>query len=60
VETIDQGIEILTGLKAGELKEDGTFEEETLNYLVDQELQRLAQSWKAFISKEKEKKGKSS
>lgn len=60
VETIDQGIEILTGLKAGELKEDGTFEEETLNYLVDQELQRLANSWKAFISKEKEKQGKSS
>jgi len=55
VETIDQGIEILTGLKAGALKEDGTFEEDTLNHLVDQELQRLADSWKAFISRGREK-----
>jgi len=55
VDTIDQGAEILTGLKAGELKEDGSFEEETLNYLVDQELQRLARSWKDFISKGKAK-----
>jgi len=48
VKTIDQGIEILTGVKAGEKKEDGTFEEGTLNYVVDQELQRLAKSWKEF------------
>jgi len=48
VKTIDAGIEILTGIKAGKKKEDGTFEEGTVNYLVDQELQRLAQSWKEF------------
>lgn len=55
VKTIDEGIEILTGVKAGERKEDGTFEEDTVNYLVDQELQRLAKSWKAFAAEEKEK-----
>jgi lon-related putative ATP-dependent protease len=54
VKTIDQGIEILTGLKAGEPGEDGTFEEGTLNYLVDQELQRLAESWRSFMAREKE------
>ena len=57
VKTIDEGIEILTGIKAGERKEDGAFEEDTLNYLVDQELQRLAKSWKTFAApsdKEKE------
>ncbi len=57
VKTIDEGIEILTGIKAGERKEDGTFEEGTVNYLVDQELQRLAKSWKTFAApsdKEKE------
>jgi ATP-dependent Lon protease len=56
VKTIDEGIEILTGIKAGERKEDGAFEEDTLNYLVDQELQRLAKSWKTFaVPSEKEK-----
>jgi lon-related putative ATP-dependent protease len=48
VKTIDEGIEILTGVKAGETREDGTFEKDTVNFLVDQELQRLAQSWKSF------------
>jgi predicted ATP-dependent protease len=51
VSTIDQGIEILTGWKAGELDEDRTFEEGTLNDCVDRELQRLASSWKAFAAK---------
>ncbi len=56
VETIDQGIEILTGINAGEKQKDGTFEEGTVNYVVDQELQRLAKSWKTFAApSEKEK-----
>jgi lon-related putative ATP-dependent protease len=58
VKTIDQGIEILTGVKAGEIQKDGNFEEGTINYLVDQELQRLAKSWKTFAApgeKNKEK-----
>jgi len=50
VKTIDQGIEILTGAKAGEKKVDGAFEEDTINYVVDQELQRLAISWKEFAA----------
>lgn len=48
VKTIDEGIEILTGYKAGERRKDGTFEEGTINELVDQELHRLAESWKSF------------
>ena len=58
VYSIDQGIEILTGIKAGERKEDGDFEEGTVNFLVDQELGRLAKSWKSFAAepeKDKEK-----
>jgi lon-related putative ATP-dependent protease len=57
VHSIDDGIEILTGFKAGEKLEDGTFEKDTLNFTVDQELQRLAKSWKTFAaSGEKEEK----
>jgi ATP-dependent Lon protease len=48
VATIDEGIEVLTGVEAGRRKEDGAFEEGTLNDLVDKELQRLAQGWKKF------------
>ena len=58
VATIEEGIEILTGIKAGKRKADGSFEKDTINARVDQELQRLARSWKTFASStEKEKKG---
>ena len=50
IKTIDEGIEILTGIKAGIKKKNGTFEEGTVNYLVDDELQRLAKSWKDFTA----------
>ncbi len=52
VKTIDEGMEILTGVEAGQMKEDGTYEEGTINYLVDQELKRLAKSWKTFAAGE--------
>ena len=48
VKTIDQGIEILTGVKAGEKKEDGTYEEGTVNYLVNKRLRELADKLKEF------------
>jgi ATP-dependent Lon protease len=51
VKTIDQGIEILTGVKAGRRKKDSTLEEGTVHFLVDQELHRLATSWKTFDQK---------
>ncbi|MGD8535392.1 MAG: ATP-binding protein [Candidatus Aminicenantes bacterium] len=57
VKTIDEGIEILTGIKAGKRKTDGTFEEETVNYLVDEELNRLAKSWKTFTGPAEKEKG---
>lgn len=60
VKSIDEGIEILTEVKAGEKKKDETFEEGTVNYLVDQELQRLAQSWKAFSTQPEKGKEKES
>jgi ATP-dependent Lon protease len=56
VKTIDEGIEILTGIKAGEAKEDGAFEKGTVNFLVDEELQRLAKSWRTFRRESKKEK----
>ncbi len=59
VKTIDEGIEILTSIKAGKRKTDGTFEEDTVNHAVDEELKRLARSWKTFAdTRDKEKESK--
>ncbi len=38
VNTIDEGLEILTGIPAGERVEDGRYPEGTINYLVQQKL----------------------
>lgn len=52
VKTIDQGIEVLTGVKAGERGEDGSFEEGTVNFLVDKRLKELASGIKEFEAAE--------
>ncbi|GMB02143.1 ATP-binding protein [Pelosinus sp. IPA-1] len=38
VKTIDQGIEILTDVPAGEMQEDGTYPSGSIHYLVNQQL----------------------
>jgi len=44
VETIDEGIEILTGVQAGQRQEDGPFEEGTIHDQVDKRLRALAEA----------------
>ena len=56
VKTIDEGIEVLTGAKAGERREDGTFEEGTVNYLVDKQLREMADKLKEYPAFEVQKK----
>ncbi len=46
VSTIDEGIEILTGVPAGERGRDGKFPEGTVNYLVDRRLREFAECLK--------------
>jgi lon-related putative ATP-dependent protease len=67
VKTIDQGIEILTGVEAGEKLENGLFKEETVNGLVDKKLRELGSKIKEFEGGEegvkegkKKRKGKPS
>ncbi len=48
VEHIDEGIEILTGKKAGRRKKDGTFEKGSVNDLVDRNMRRLSETWMSF------------
>jgi lon-related putative ATP-dependent protease len=48
VKTVDEGIEILTGVPAGQRQEDGRFEEGTVGHQVDQRLEELAETMKDF------------
>jgi lon-related putative ATP-dependent protease len=48
--TIDEGIAVLTGVKAGEKRRDGTFEDGTVNYRVDKQLREMAEKLKEFPS----------
>jgi predicted ATP-dependent protease len=59
VKTIDEGIEILTGAKAGMRLENGTFEKDTLNYKVDERLRQMAEKLREFASFLSEEKKKS-
>jgi ATP-dependent Lon protease len=67
VKTIDQGIEILTGVEAGGTLEQGRFKEGTVNDRVDKKLRELGEKIKEFEGGEegakeekKKKKGKRS
>ena len=54
VKTIDEGIEILTGKKAGARNAKGAYPKGSINYLVDQKLKELAEGLKNFGNNEKD------
>ncbi|MBU2551261.1 MAG: AAA family ATPase [Proteobacteria bacterium] len=56
---IDEGIEVLTGVKAGARLEDGAFEEGSIHALADQRLRTLSETLKKF-AEDKNKNGASS
>ncbi len=56
--TIDEGIQVLTGIPAGERREDGTYPEGTINYLVSNRLGRMAERLKDYLSEEKKEEEK--
>ena len=48
VKSIDEGIEVLTDTRAGQRKPDGSFEEGTVNFLVDKTLREMADKLKEY------------
>jgi len=58
VNTIDEGIEVLTGVRAGKRLPDGTFEEGTINDKVDKRLMVMAERLREFAGGEPGKKSK--
>jgi lon-related putative ATP-dependent protease len=55
VKTIDEGIEVLTGVKAGQRQPNGTFEKGTINYLVDKQLGEMANTLKEYPNAQDDK-----
>ena len=53
IDKMEEGLEILTGMSAGELKEDGIYPEGTINYLVMKRLTEISEA----LEKKKEKNG---
>lgn len=51
--TIDEGIEILTGIPAGIRQKDGSFPEGSVNHLVDNKLREMADQLKNYYAEEK-------
>ncbi|HSJ53831.1 MAG TPA: AAA family ATPase [Anaerolineae bacterium] len=54
VDSIDRGIEILTGLAAGEKDQEGNYPRGTINYLVAKRMEQMAERSKRFGEAEKE------
>ena len=51
IERMEEGLEILTGKKAGDPQEDGTYPEGTVNFLVEKRLTEISEA----LEKQKEK-----
>lgn len=60
IDTIEEGLEILTGIEAGIMKEDGTYDKNTLNAKVYDNLKKMATSYKEFGKAKAHKKSSSS
>jgi lon-related putative ATP-dependent protease len=59
IENIEDGIEIYTGLPAGELQPDGTYPEGSFNYLVMKKLKELSKAQKGKKGKDKDENNNS-
>ncbi len=54
IDRMEEGLEILTGMPAGELREDGTYPEGTINHLVMKRLTEIAEALEKKKDKDKE------
>jgi len=58
IDNIEDGIETLTGMPAGQLQPDGNYPEGTFNFLVAKRLRELSEALKEKKEEEKEKNNK--
>jgi lon-related putative ATP-dependent protease len=55
IDRVEEGLEIFTGMPAGEPGEDGTYPEGTVNFLIAKRLEELSAAFKEKKEEEKEK-----
>ncbi|MBI4228934.1 MAG: AAA family ATPase [Deltaproteobacteria bacterium] len=55
VKTVDEAIEVLTGIESGKRRADGKFKKGTVNYLVDNRLMQLAEEYRKFARRNQTK-----
>lgn len=58
IEKVEEGLEILTGMPAGQIQEDGTYPEGTVNYLIMKRLEEISEALEKKKEKEEEKEEK--
>jgi lon-related putative ATP-dependent protease len=58
IDRVEEGIELLANISAGDLREDGTYPEGTINYLIVKRLTEITEAVKEKKEEEKEKKEK--
>ncbi len=57
VRTVDEGIEILTGVPAGERRPDGTYPPDSVNGLVDRRLREMAETMRRYGHEDEREEG---
>jgi predicted ATP-dependent protease len=60
VGAVDEALELMTGMSAGKILPDGTFEKDSVNDRVDQTLRHLMEMAKELMKEEKESKAEES
>jgi lon-related putative ATP-dependent protease len=58
IQRADEGLEIITGMQVGELRDDGTYPEGTINYLAVKRLTEISKALEKKKEKEEEKEEK--
>jgi len=58
ISKVEEGLEILTGMTAGEMKEDGTYPEGTINYLIMKRFDEISKALEKKKEKDEEKQEK--
>jgi len=58
IKNVDEGIEILTGIPAGEKQKDGSYPEGTVNYFVSTKIKELLKNYLKYQEEGKKKKQK--
>ena len=58
IDRVEEGIELLANIPAGDLREDGTYPEGTINHLIVKRLTEITEAVKEKKEEEKEKKEK--